>query len=43
MLLDPIAVTKDNIKDTIITDGFHTAADICTGGGRDACAEAGIE
>ena len=23
-LLDPIAVNKDNIDDTIIKDGFHT-------------------
>ena len=28
VLLDPIAVTKDNIDDTIIKDGYHTREDI---------------
>ena len=27
----PVAVTKDNIKDTIIKDGFWTVDEICTG------------
>ena len=43
VLLDPTAVTKDNIKDTIIADGFHPAADICTGEFASACTEAGIQ
>jgi D-xylose transport system substrate-binding protein len=42
VLLDPTAVTKDNIKDTIIADGFHPAAEICTGEFASACTEAGI-
>jgi D-xylose transport system substrate-binding protein len=42
VMLDPTAVTKDNIKDTIIADGFHSAADICTGDFASACSEAGI-
>jgi len=29
-ILTPIAVTKANIKDTIVKDGFWTVADICT-------------
>lgn len=28
LLLEPIAVTKDNIEETIIKDGFHTRKDI---------------
>ncbi|NHA69848.1 substrate-binding domain-containing protein [Phycicoccus flavus] len=42
-LLDPVVVTKDNIKDTIIADGFYKAADVCTGQYKDACAKLGIE
>ena len=42
VLLDPTAVTKDNIKDTIIADGFHPASEICTGEFASACKEAGI-
>jgi D-xylose transport system substrate-binding protein len=43
VLLSPIAVTKDNISDTVIKDGFLTAAEICTGPYKKACEEAGIE
>jgi D-xylose transport system substrate-binding protein len=43
VLLSPIAVTKDNITDTVIKDGFLTTAEICTGPYKDACAKAGIE
>lgn len=28
VLLEPIAVTKDNIKETVVKDGFHTEKDI---------------
>jgi D-xylose transport system substrate-binding protein len=41
-LLTPIAVTKDNIQDTIIADEFYTVDDICTAEYADACAEAGL-
>jgi D-xylose transport system substrate-binding protein len=41
-ILDPIAVTKDNIKDTIVKDGIYKTADICTGSFAAACTEAGI-
>jgi D-xylose transport system substrate-binding protein len=41
-LLDPIAVTADKIKATIIKDGFYKASDICTGAVAAACATAGI-
>ncbi len=41
-LLDPVVVTKDNIKDTIIADGFYKAADVCTSEYAAACAKLGI-
>ncbi len=43
ILLTPVAVTKDNIKDTVIKDGFWKASDICTGKYASACKDAGIE
>jgi D-xylose transport system substrate-binding protein len=41
-LLDPIAVTKDKIKDTIVADGFYQVSDICTPDIAAACTEAGL-
>ncbi|WP_344951320.1 sugar ABC transporter substrate-binding protein [Sphaerisporangium flaviroseum] len=41
-LLDPIAVTADKVKDTIVKDGFYKVADICKGEAASACAKAGI-
>ena len=38
-----MAVTKDNINDTIVKDGFWTAAQICTGKYAAACKAAGIQ
>jgi D-xylose transport system substrate-binding protein len=42
VLLTPVAITKDNVKD-VIADGFVTAADLCTGDVAAKCAEAGIK
>jgi D-xylose transport system substrate-binding protein len=41
-ILDPIAVTKDKIKDTIVADGFYQVSDICTPDIAAACKEAGL-
>lgn len=41
-LLDPIAVGKDNLADTIVKDGFYTVQEICTAEVVAACAEAGL-
>ena len=41
-MLDPVVVTADNIKDTIVADGYFTVADICTPEYADACAKAGL-
>jgi len=43
VLLSPIAVTKDNISDTVIKDGFLTVDEICTGKYKAACTEAGLQ
>jgi len=43
VLLDTLVVTKDNIASTVIKDGAVTAAQICTGKYKAACAEAGIQ
>jgi D-xylose transport system substrate-binding protein len=42
VLLQPIAVTKANVKDTVIKDGFVKPSDVCTGKYAKACAAAGI-
>jgi D-xylose transport system substrate-binding protein len=41
-LLDPVAVTIDNISETVIADGFWTVDDICTPAYQDACEAAGL-
>jgi D-xylose transport system substrate-binding protein len=41
-LLDPVAVTVDNILETVVADGFWTVEDICTPQYADACEAAGI-
>ena len=43
VLLKPVAVTKDNIQDTIVKDGFLDVNDICTGKYAKACTQAGIK
>jgi D-xylose transport system substrate-binding protein len=42
-LLTPVAVTVDNIQDTVVKDGFYTAAEICTPDYAAACTAAGIK
>jgi D-xylose transport system substrate-binding protein len=42
-LLTPVAVTKDNIKDTVIADGFYKISDICTKQYAAACKKAGLQ
>lgn len=41
VLLDPVSITKDTVKD-VIDDGGQSAADVCTGDYAALCAEAGI-
>jgi D-xylose transport system substrate-binding protein len=42
ILLEPIAVTKENVKSTVVADGFVTPSELCTGPYAAACKEAGI-
>jgi D-xylose transport system substrate-binding protein len=42
-LLTPVAVTKDNIKDTVVADGFYKISDICTKQYAAACKKAGLQ
>ena len=41
-ILEPVAVVKDNIKDTVIKDKFVSPSELCTGPYAAACKEAGI-
>ena len=43
IILSPVAVTKDNVNDTIVKDGFWSADEICTAKYASACKEAGIQ
>ena len=43
ILLEPVAVTAENVQDTIIKDGFWKVSEICTADYKDACAKAGIQ
>ena len=43
IIYDPVSVTKDNVKDTIVADGYWTPAEICTGPYKAACTAAGIQ
>jgi D-xylose transport system substrate-binding protein len=43
VILTPVAVTKANVKDTVIKDGFWTPAEVCQGRYASACKEAGIQ
>lgn len=43
VLRTPVEVTKDNIKDTIIKDGFWKVSQICTGPYASGCKAVGLE
>ncbi|CAM5316922.1 hypothetical protein SGRIM128S_04247 [Streptomyces griseomycini] len=42
MLVPVVALTADNIEDTVVRDGVHTVEDICTAAYAAACAEIGL-
>jgi len=42
VILTPVAVTKDNIRNTVVKDGYWTPAQICTAAFASACTSAGI-
>jgi D-xylose transport system substrate-binding protein len=37
ILLDPVAVDRDNLLKTVVKDGYHTLAEICAGIPADKC------
>jgi D-xylose transport system substrate-binding protein len=43
VLLEPVAVTRENIQDTIVADEFWPVDEICSGRYASACEEAGIQ
>ena len=43
ILLQPVAVTKDNVKSTVVADGFWKPEELCTGSYKDACTAAQIQ
>jgi D-xylose transport system substrate-binding protein len=43
VILTPVAVTKDNIKDTVIKDNFVTVQQVCTADFASACKDAGLQ
>jgi ABC-type polysaccharide/polyol phosphate export permease len=43
VLLEPVAVTTENIQDTIVKDEFYPVDEICSGQYASACKEAGIQ
>jgi D-xylose transport system substrate-binding protein len=43
VLLTPLSVTKDNIKTTVVADGFWTVDQICTADYAAACTAAGLK
>src|SRR4051794_22146357 len=42
VLLTPVAVTKGNIGDTVVKDGFYKPSEICTGKYAAGCKSAGL-
>jgi D-xylose transport system substrate-binding protein len=42
VLLEPVAVTQDNVADTVVADGFWSVDQICTSRYADECKQAGI-
>ena len=42
VLLTPVAVTRANVRDTVVADGFYTAPQLCTGAFAAACHDAGL-
>jgi D-xylose transport system substrate-binding protein len=43
VLLEPVAVTKENIQDTVVADEFYSVDEICSGRYARACEQAGIQ
>jgi D-xylose transport system substrate-binding protein len=42
-ITDTIPVFQDNVKDTVVKDGYWSPQEICTAQYKQACADAGIQ
>lgn len=42
-IIPVVSLTKENINDTVIKDGFYTTAEICTAKYKSACDKAGVK
>jgi D-xylose transport system substrate-binding protein len=42
VILRPVAVTQDNIRDTVVADGLHTIQEICSSAYAAACGRLGL-
>lgn len=42
-IFDPVVVTQDNVKETVVDSGLYTVEDICTDEYAKACTAAGLE
>jgi D-xylose transport system substrate-binding protein len=42
VILTPVAVTQDNIRDTVVRDGLYTIPEICTSAYASACRRIGL-
>ena len=42
-LLEPQAVIKSNVKDTVVADGLYKLQEICTSTYAEACKAAGLQ
>jgi D-xylose transport system substrate-binding protein len=42
VILTPVAVTQDNIRDTVVRDGLYTIPQICTSAYASACSRIGL-
>ncbi|MFK4145694.1 sugar ABC transporter substrate-binding protein [Streptomyces sp. NPDC004065] len=42
-LVSVVALTKSNIKDTVVADGIYKVSDICTAQFKSACSQAGLK
>lgn len=42
VILKPVAVTKENVKSTVVADNFWTVSQICTDNYKAACSSAGL-
>jgi D-xylose transport system substrate-binding protein len=43
MVFDPVVVTRDNVAETVVEDGFWPVEELCAGAYAEPCAESGVK